>query len=128
MVIVTASYEGHPTDNAKQFVAWLEELQPDSLKGVKFAVFGCGNKDWARTYQAIPKRIDERLQKAGAERLVERGEADARGDFFGDFDRWYASFWDTIGTASARKCGRRCPFRSWSWSSSRPCASRSCAE
>jgi cytochrome P450/NADPH-cytochrome P450 reductase len=30
---------------------------------VRFAVFGCGNRQWARTYQAIPKQIDAALEK-----------------------------------------------------------------
>ncbi|MBV8357962.1 MAG: cytochrome P450, partial [Deltaproteobacteria bacterium] len=78
VVIVTASYEGKPPDNARHFVAWAEGLAPGSLQGVRYVVFGCGNKDWARTYQAVPKFIDARLAEAGAERLVERGEANAR--------------------------------------------------
>ncbi|MFI6599287.1 bifunctional cytochrome P450/NADPH--P450 reductase [Nonomuraea sp. NPDC050536] len=94
VVIVTASYEGLPPDNARNFVTWTENLP--SLAGVKYAVFGCGNKDWARTYQRIPTLIDERLAIAGAQRLVERGEANARGDFFGDFDDWYEHFWEKI--------------------------------
>jgi cytochrome P450/NADPH-cytochrome P450 reductase len=101
VVIVTASYEGHPTDNAKAFVAWLGGLGPQALAGVNYAVFGCGNKDWTRTYQAIPKLIDETLAAAGARRVMPRGEADARADFFGDFDAWYSGFWQqaaaTIG-------------------------------
>lgn len=97
VVVVTASYEGHPTDDAKAFVHWLDGIGAGSLKGVRYAVFGCGNRDWTRTYQAIPKHIDEKLAAAGAERLVERGEADARGDFFGDFDKWYAAFWQKAG-------------------------------
>ena len=103
VVIVAASYEGHPTDNAKQFVPWLEGLSAGSLGGVKYAVFGCGNKDWARTYQAIPKQIDQKLAEVGAQRLIERGEADARADFFGDFDRWYTPFWQTVGAAFGQK-------------------------
>lgn len=95
VVIVTASYEGLPPDNARNFVTWTEDLA--SLAGVKYAVFGCGNKDWARTYQRIPTLIDDRLAAAGAQRLVERGEADARGDFFGDFDAWYEHFWEKVG-------------------------------
>jgi cytochrome P450/NADPH-cytochrome P450 reductase len=97
VIVVTASYEGQPTDNARQFVAWLDTLKPGDLGGVKFGVFGCGNRDWVRTYQAIPKKIDGRLEAAGATRIVERGEADARGDFFGDFDRWYEKLWSTLG-------------------------------
>ncbi|MCX6048572.1 MAG: flavodoxin domain-containing protein, partial [Chloroflexi bacterium] len=99
VIIVTASYEGQPPDNARHFVAWLDGLPAAALKGVKYAVFGCGNKDWARTYQAIPKKIDQKLADAGAERLIERGEANARGDFFGDFDHWYANFWPQMGAA-----------------------------
>lgn len=103
VVIVTASYEGQPADNAKQFVTWLDGLPAGSLQGVKYAVFGCGNKDWARTYQAVPIRIDQKMSELGAQRLVERGEADARADFFGDFDRWYGPFWNTLGSSLGQK-------------------------
>src|SRR5579884_820488 len=96
IVIVTASYEGQPTDNARQFAAWMDTLKPGELAGVRYAVFGCGNRDWIRTFQAIPKKIDERLAAAGATRLKERGAADARGDFFGDFDHWYESLWSDL--------------------------------
>jgi cytochrome P450/NADPH-cytochrome P450 reductase len=99
VVIVTASYEGQPTDNARQFVAWIDSLKPGELQNVKFTVFGCGNRDWIRTFQAIPKKIDERLVAAGATRLKERGEADARGDFFGDFDHWYDTLWSDLAPA-----------------------------
>ena len=109
VIIVTASYEGQPPDNAKQFVSWLDPLPAGALAGVKYAVFGCGNRDWARTYQAIPKRIDERLAEAGATRLLPRGEANARGDFFGDFDRWYAGFWTKIGAAFHQEARSQTP-------------------
>ncbi len=99
VIVVTASYEGRPPDNARKFVEWISTLAPASLDGVKFAVFGCGNKDWARTYQAIPKLVDEKLSAAGAHRLIERGEANAHADFFGDFDRWYSAFWPQIAAA-----------------------------
>ena len=36
---------------------------------MRYAVFGCGNKDWARTYQAVPKAVDARLEAAGATRM-----------------------------------------------------------
>lgn len=103
VIIVTASYEGQPPDNARRFFEWTEKLTAESLTGVKYAVFGCGNKDWARTYQAIPKFIDGKLSEAGAERVMERGEANARGDFFGDFDRWYEGFWQKISAIFSRK-------------------------
>ncbi|MEE7501949.1 bifunctional cytochrome P450/NADPH--P450 reductase [Methylobacterium mesophilicum] len=103
VVVVTASYEGHPPDNARQFLTWIEGLGPDTLKGVRFAVFGCGNRQWARTYQAIPKRTDAALEKAGATRFCDRGETDAGGDFFGGFDEWYAGLWQDLGRALGRE-------------------------
>lgn len=103
LVVVTASYEGQPPDNARKFVSWLDGLKPMSLTGVKFAVMGVGNKDWARTYQAIPKKIDAKLEELGATRIMPRGEANARGDFYGDFDAWYSTFWTQVGAAVGRE-------------------------
>ncbi len=97
VVIVTSSYEGQPPDNARAFLPWVQSCRAGTLEGVRYAVFGCGNKDWARTYQAVPTAVDEALAAAGARRLLARGEANARGDFFGDFEDWYAGFWDTLG-------------------------------
>ena len=99
VVIVTASYEGQPPDNARQFAAWLDEQKPGALAGVRYAVFGCGNRQWARTYQAVPKRFDAGLEAAGATRLRARGETDSGGDFFGAFDEWYAGLWPDLGEA-----------------------------
>lgn len=102
-VILTASYEGQPPDNARQFTAWLESLAPGALKGVRYAVFGCGNRQWARTYQAVPKRFDAALEAASATRIRARGETDAGGDFFGAFDEWYAGLWPELGRALGKE-------------------------
>ena len=88
VVIVTSSYNGEPPRNARRFCAWLDSLAGDALAGVRYSVFGCGNRDWATTYQAVPTRIDDRLAALGATSVAARGEADARGDFLGDFERW----------------------------------------
>lgn len=90
LVVVTASYNGQPPDNARAFCDWLDTVPAGTLSGLDFVVFGCGNRDWAATYQAVPTRIDLALERAGAHRLVLRGAADARADFFGDFEGWYA--------------------------------------
>lgn len=103
VVVITSSYEGLPPDNAKHFVGWLDSLKQDELKDVKYTVFGCGNRDWVRTYQAIPKKVDFKMEEAGATRLFERGEADARGDFFGDFDKWYESFWTKLSESFGKE-------------------------
>jgi cytochrome P450/NADPH-cytochrome P450 reductase len=96
VLLVTSSYNGHPPDNAVQFCEWLETLEPDSLKGVQYTVFGCGNRDWAATFQSVPRFVDERLQAAGATSLRERGEADASDDHFGDIQKWLKGFWPAL--------------------------------
>ena len=87
-----ASYNGQPPDNAAQFCKWLEGDQgADALSGVRYAVFGCGNRDWAATYQTVPRFIDDQLSKFGARRISGRGEGDAREDLDGEFQRWFAA-------------------------------------
>ena len=44
VIIVTATYNGTPPDNAVQFVNWLETSEAKALAGVRYAVFGCGNR------------------------------------------------------------------------------------
>ena len=103
VILLSASYEGQPPDNARAFLLWIDAVEPGLLSGLRFAVFGCGNRQWARTYQAIPKRLDTAMERAGAIRLRARGEADAAGDFFGDFDNWYSGLWNDLGRALGRQ-------------------------
>ncbi|KAF7296584.1 hypothetical protein HMN09_01065800 [Mycena chlorophos] len=93
VVVVTASYEGEPPDNAARFVAWLESLEQgqatSQFTGLKFAVFGVGHKDWAKTYQRIPTLVDDLLARHGGERLAVLGASDAsQRDVVGDFLAW----------------------------------------
>jgi cytochrome P450/NADPH-cytochrome P450 reductase len=101
IVVVTASYNGTPPDNAVRFCDWLRELDRglEPLRGVRYTVFGCGDRNWASTYQAVPKLIDERLAECGATRIYPRGEGDAADDFDGQFRAWYGPFWGRVGTA-----------------------------
>ncbi|KEF10495.1 P450 reductase, partial [Streptomyces rimosus] len=82
VVIVTASYNGQPTDDAARFVEWLSGDEARA-EGVPYAVLGVGDRNWAATYQRVPTLLDERLAALGAERLLPRGEADASGDLNG---------------------------------------------
>ncbi|KAF8606735.1 fatty acid hydroxylase [Ceratobasidium sp. AG-I] len=99
VIIITASFEGQPADNAAQFVEVLTSDINDSsdLKDISFAVFGAGNRDWAQTYQRIPKLIDDTLEKRGAKRLLERGEGDAGGEQFAQsFEEWQERLWGAL--------------------------------
>jgi cytochrome P450/NADPH-cytochrome P450 reductase len=91
VLIFCASYNGAPPDNATQFVKWLgSDLARDAFSKVRYAVFGCGNSDWAATYQSVPRFIDEQLAAHGASNAYVRGEGDARDDLDGQFESWFA--------------------------------------
>ena len=60
---------------------------------------GCGNRDWASTFQTIPRLIDEKLSALGATRLMVRGEADAREDLVTQFADWADEMWPKVGEA-----------------------------
>ncbi|KAF7949340.1 uncharacterized protein EAE97_002849 [Botrytis byssoidea] len=79
IVIITASYEGHPPDNAARFVS-----------------------DWRATFQKIPTIVDNRMAEFGSLRLVPRGLSDAaKGDLSGDFDDWLnKTFWPKLSRGS----------------------------
>lgn len=96
LIIVSASYNGNPPDNGKQFVEWLSGEEEGKLQGVRYTVFGCGDHNWASTYQRIPVYIDERLEALGAARLVERGGGDASGDFEKEYEAWREKLWAGI--------------------------------
>ncbi|MCD2191874.1 cytochrome P450 [Actinomycetospora endophytica] len=98
VAVVTSSYNGEPPDNAAKFCAWLDGGSA-SATGVKYTVFGCGNRDWAATYQAVPTRVDAGLEAKGATRVYPRGEGDQRGDFDSQFEAWYRGLWDGLGAA-----------------------------
>ena len=78
-MIVAASYNGMPTDDARAFVEWLDG--PDATApAVPYAVLGVGDRNWAETYMAIPRRIDARLAELSATQLLPMAEADTSGD------------------------------------------------
>ncbi|MGF7050686.1 cytochrome P450/NADPH-cytochrome P450 reductase [Paenibacillus sp. DS2015] len=94
--IVTASYNGKPPSNAREFVQWLERVEPGELSGVNYAVFGCGDRNWASTYQDVPKFIDKQLADKGATRISPRGEGDASEDFERDLEQWRDRLWPDV--------------------------------
>lgn len=89
IVIVTASYEGQPPDNANTFIRWLQGLTESPLAGVHHAVYGCGNRDWVDTFQRIPTLVDDIFKRCGSTPLVKRGASDAAdGNIANEFDTW----------------------------------------
>ena len=100
VIVVTASYNGTPTDNAAKFVEWLsgDKLTPKAFAGTRFTVFGCGDHDWADTFQRIPRLIDEKLVSYGAERIYPRGEGDQSDDMDTQFRNWYGGLFNSLAS------------------------------
>lgn len=98
VVIVTASYEGQPPDNAASFCGWINRLKADELQNVSYAVFGCGHHDWPQTFHQVPKLVDYSLGARGGSRICTMGLTDvAQGDMFTDFEQWEDDvFWPAI--------------------------------
>ncbi|KAF2264005.1 cytochrome P450 [Lojkania enalia] len=98
VAIVTASYEGAPADNAAHFVNWIEGLKDSGLEGVSYAVFGCGHRDWAKTFHRIPRLLNDVMEERGGTRISPIGTSDAAaGDIFTDFETWEDQiFWPAM--------------------------------
>lgn len=90
VIIITASYEGEPPDNAALFCSWISDSKDKTmLEGVDYAVFGVGHHDWAQTFHRIPKLVNTKLEENGATRITEIGLSDAGStDTFTDFETW----------------------------------------
>lgn len=76
-LICTSTYgQGDVPDNAKQLYDALCSERPD-LNGVRYGVFGLGDRTYAETFNNGGKRFDEILRELGAERIGERYQHDA---------------------------------------------------
>lgn len=53
VLITSTMYEGQAPDNGTQFLEWLKEDTDTSMKGVTFAVFGCGSSKSQTFYSKL---------------------------------------------------------------------------
>jgi len=76
-LICTSTYgQGDVPDNAKPLYEALCGGRPD-LAGVRYGVFGLGDRTYAETFNSGGRRFDEILSALGAERIGERYTHDA---------------------------------------------------
>lgn len=69
----------------------------EHFKGLNYAVFGLGNKAWAGTYQAFPKKVDANLSSLGGNRIFEKGSGNAEDDQDEDWHDWSTKFLAELG-------------------------------
>ena len=100
-MIVCSSYNGTPPDNAAAFCRWIARRRPPMPPpGVAYTVFGCGNTEWAATYQAVP----DRCSTSSSPRTADAGSATAAratraGDFDAAYRAWHGGLWADLAAA-----------------------------
>lgn len=57
------------------------------MQGVKFAIFGLGNKQYEH-FAAMGKRVNECMLQLGAQEVCPRGDGDDDEDIDEDFEKW----------------------------------------
>ncbi|CVK91939.1 probable NCP1-NADPH-cytochrome P450 reductase [Fusarium mangiferae] len=103
---ILASYgDGEPTDNSEQFYNLLtnkddngpfDRLREHGLQNLSYSAFGLGNNSYAH-FNAVVRKVDERLQLCGARRLGPVGEADDdKGTNAEDFIEWKDKMWPHV--------------------------------
>ncbi|CAG5125401.1 unnamed protein product, partial [Candidula unifasciata] len=94
-IFCMATYgEGDPTDNAQEFQEFLTNGNGD-FTGIKFAVFGLGNKTYEH-YNSMGIFVDKRLEELGGERVFELGLGDDDANIEEDFVTWREKFWPAV--------------------------------
>lgn len=94
-IFCLATYgEGDPTDNALEFYEWLNNSAQD-LKGLKFTVFGLGNKTYEH-YNETAKVVDKKLGELGGIRIHDLGTGDDDANIEDDFITWKDQMWASV--------------------------------
>lgn len=88
LFVVSTWGDGEPPADACDFWYDLEKAALD-LSALRYAVFGLGDRDY-QNYNAFARVLDERLAALGAQRIIDRAEADL------DFDDAYAAWENRI--------------------------------
>ena len=74
-VVVSTQGDGDPPDDARAFLEFVEGRRAPALKKLKFAVLALGDSSYPQ-FCAIGRRIDQRLQSLGGERITDCADAD----------------------------------------------------
>jgi cytochrome P450/flavodoxin len=78
-LVVCSTYgDGEAPTSVRPFLRAIAETSPD-LDGLRYAVFGLGDRSYARTYSRGSELVDEALAACGARRVGEYGRHDAGG-------------------------------------------------
>ena len=99
LVIVSTYGEGDPPQPATGFFEFIESRKPPRLENKRFAVLALGDSTYEYYCQA-GKRIDERLEALGAERLTARIDCDV--DYDEQAQIWITAIVDQLAGEAQR--------------------------
>ena len=89
--IISTYGEGDPSDNAAQFLSWLDHKQTVQFPQLRYCAFGLGNKKY-KFYNRVIDVVVEALERFGARALLPTGKADdSNGTTDEDFTEWKQS-------------------------------------
>ncbi|KAF7554363.1 hypothetical protein G7Z17_g2966 [Cylindrodendrum hubeiense] len=99
VIFIVSTYgEGDPSDNAQDFVSWMNSTAKSSLEHVRFAAFGCGNSN----YLYFNKTVDEvttAMSKFGATQILPTGKGnEATRTTEEDFMDWKEKLFSTLAS------------------------------
>lgn len=90
VLVMAATYNGHPPENSPNFCKALAEL-PDDKEGssdLKYAVLGMGNSQWVSTFVKVAREVDKHLARVGATRVLPFEAADKNDCFEKSVRAW----------------------------------------
>jgi sulfite reductase (NADPH) flavoprotein alpha-component len=100
VMLVTSTWgEGDMPDNAQSF--WTAINQNGSsppLKGLRYSVLALGDKNYGDTFCLAGRKMDERFQELGAQRLTDRVDCDV--DFDEPASTWANAVFSALGTSA----------------------------
>jgi NADPH-ferrihemoprotein reductase len=89
--IISTYGEGDPSDNATQFLSWLDSNKTVHFPKLRYAAFGLGNSKY-KFYNRVIDIVVDALDRFGAKALMPTGKADdANGTTDEDFTEWKQS-------------------------------------
>jgi NADPH-ferrihemoprotein reductase len=98
-IFVISTYgEGDPSDNATQFLSFLDTNKTVQFPELRYAAFGLGNKKY-KFYNKVIDVVVEALERSGAKSLMPVGKADdSNGTTEEDFTEWKSSLFGLFRT------------------------------
>lgn len=101
VVFLMSTYDGKPSINSKKLYDWIQE-DSSITPGLRFAVFGIGNKSYGDDFNTVAKNFDKRLEALGGNKLTSLGLGDTSSNASqnvsdqGDYKEWRSTLWTEV--------------------------------